>query len=966
MVSLAEVWRSYGVVPAAVIGHSQGEIAAACVAGALSLEDAAKVVALRSQAIEVLSGLGGMVSVPLSAAAAGDRIAPYGSRLAVAVVNGPSSTVVSGDTGACLELVAELEADGIRARRVAVDYASHCAHVEKIEGGLAELLGGLRPRRADIPMYSTLTGELLDGTELDGGYWYRNLRNTVLFEQAVNAALADGHRLFAECSPHPVLAVGLAEMDATAIGTLRRGEGGPGRILTSLAEAWVNGADVDWTTAFEGTGARRVGLPTYPFQRQRFWPQPKAPVGPVADGADRLRHHLGWTRLPDPSDGLLPGTWLLLAPTDAAADPLVTRCTEALGARGADVLRIDVPAGELDRAALLRHLTRHTEGLVPAGVLSLLALAGGEAPAHPGLPAGLAATAALAQALGETGGDAPLWCLTRGATAVDPQDTADPDQALVWGFGQIAAQEYAERWGGLLDVPATPDTQSTELLGRVLVASHDDTLAEDRLALRPSGLHARRIVPATPRADQPAVRAWNPNGTVLVTGADGPTGGHIARWLAEQGAEHLLLPVDGDAARERVLAALAATRTEGDTLRVSVVDCDTADRDALAALLAHVSGELPLTAVVHAPQLDLRCPVDELTPAALTAALSRTVRTAAHLHALTAGLDLDAFVLCATTAGAFGATGQGALAPADAFLAALATRRRAEGLPATCVQLGSWEGPVPTAQERAATELRALHGIPPMDPEQALTALRRTVEHEEPTAIVADVDWERFAVAFTATRSSHLLDGVLAARRADTGPATATAPARQPEPTAPERSLRDELAALPETERDRALTTLVRRQVAAVLGHPDADGIDARQPFKNLGFDSVTGVDLRNRLGAATGLRLPAGLVFDHPTPAALVAHLRAELLPDEAADDITRGLSALDAFEAVLAGITEADDARAGFADRLRSLLRRCGEAVPTAVPFLARTATVDDADLELASHEELFELIDEELGSR
>ncbi|MFF2195169.1 SDR family NAD(P)-dependent oxidoreductase [Streptomyces sp. NPDC058157] len=965
MVALAEVWKSYGVEPAAVIGHSQGEIAAACVAGALSLEDAAKVVALRSQAIEVLSGLGGMVSVPLSAEDAQKRIAPYAGRLAVAVVNGPSSTVVSGDTGACLELVAELEADGVRARRVAVDYASHCSHVEKVEGELAELLGGLRPRRAAVPMYSTLTGELLEGTELDGGYWYRNLRETVLFEQAVNRALADGHRLFAECSPHPVLAVGLAEMDATAIGTLRRGEGGPRRILTSLAEAWAAGADVDWTTAFDGTGARRVGLPTYPFQRERFWPQPKTPAGPVADAADRLRHHLDWTPLPDPSDGLLPGTWLLLVPAGAAADPLAADCADALGARGADVLRIDVPAGELDRPALTRHLARHTDGLAPAGVLSLLALVGGDAPAHPGLPAGLAATAALVQALGETGGDAPLWCLTRGAAAVDPEDTADPDQALVWGFGQVAAQEYAERWGGLLDLPAAPDARSTELLGRLLAASHDGTPAEDRLALRPSGLHARRIAPAAPRAGRTPARAWDPSGTVLVTGADGVTGGHAARWLAEQGAEHLLLPVDGHTARERVLAALAATGTEGGSPRVSVVDCDTADRNALAALLATVPAELPLTAVVHAPQLDLRAPLDELAPAALAGALARTVHTARHLDALTATLDLDAFVLCATTAGALGATGQGALAASDAHLAALATRRRAAGLAATCVHLGSWEGPAPTAQEREATQLRALHGVPPMDPGPALTALRRTVEQEEPAAVVADVDWERFAVAFTATRPSRLLDPVLAAHRAATGPATAAAPAPQTE-AVPERSLRDELAALPEAERDRALTALVRRQVAAVLGHADADGIDARRPFKNLGFDSVTGVDLRNRLGAATGLRLPAGLVFDHPTPAALVAHLRAELLPDEAADDITRGLSALDAFEAVLAGVSEADDARAGFADRLRSLLRRCGEAVPTALPSPALTATVDDADLELASHEELFELIDEELGNR
>ncbi|MER5807302.1 SDR family NAD(P)-dependent oxidoreductase, partial [Streptomyces sp. NPDC002033] len=272
MVALAEVWISYGVRPAAVIGHSQGEIAAACVAGALSLEDAAKVVALRSRAIDAIAGLGGMVSVSLSAADAAERIAAsFGDRLAVAAVNGPSSTVVSGDADACAELVTALEAEGVRARRVAVEYASHCVHVEKLEAELAELLGGLDPRASRIPMYSTLTGGLLDTTGLDGGYWYRNLRNPVLFEQAVKAALADGHRLFVESSPHPVLAVGLAEMDAVAVGTLRRDEGGPARLLTSLAEAWVGGVTVDWTAVFAGTGAQRVDLPTYAFQRRRYW-----------------------------------------------------------------------------------------------------------------------------------------------------------------------------------------------------------------------------------------------------------------------------------------------------------------------------------------------------------------------------------------------------------------------------------------------------------------------------------------------------------------------------------------------------------------------------------------------------------------------------------------------------------------------------------------------------------------------
>ncbi|MGW2369296.1 type I polyketide synthase, partial [Streptomyces sp. NPDC001667] len=297
MVSLAEVWRSTGVEPAAVIGHSQGEIAAACVAGALSLEDAAKVVALRSKALRVLSGRGGMVSVSLDVKAVEERL---DGRLAVAAVNGPATVVVSGDNDALDELLANCEADGIRARRIAVDYASHCAHVEEIESALLRDLAGISPRPASVPFYSTVTGSVLDTSGLDAGYWYRNLRQTVRFQEAVQALLDDGFRLFVESSAHPVLTVGIEQTaenhSITAVGSLRRDEGGLDRFLTSVAEAFVGGAPVDWAKLFDGTGARRVDLPTYAFQRSRHWLDTSAEAqasAPATDAASELRARLG-------------------------------------------------------------------------------------------------------------------------------------------------------------------------------------------------------------------------------------------------------------------------------------------------------------------------------------------------------------------------------------------------------------------------------------------------------------------------------------------------------------------------------------------------------------------------------------------------------------------------------------------------------------------------------------------------
>ncbi|MEU5770297.1 SDR family NAD(P)-dependent oxidoreductase [Streptomyces asoensis] len=280
MVSLAAVWRSVGVEPGAVIGHSQGEIAAAVVAGGLSVEDGARVVVLRARAIaQSLSGNGGMVSVAAGAERVRELIAAWGERISIASVNGPSSTVVSGEPDALDELMTACDGDGIRARRIAVDYASHSSQVESIRDEVTEVLADIEPRAAQVPFYSTVLGSVMDTSDLDAGYWVTNLRQEVRFDATVRELLADGFGYFVECSPHPVLTVGMqetfddhADVQAVAFGTLRRDEGGPERFLTSVAEGYVRGLAVDWNALFTGTGAdHRLDLPPYAFQRQRYW-----------------------------------------------------------------------------------------------------------------------------------------------------------------------------------------------------------------------------------------------------------------------------------------------------------------------------------------------------------------------------------------------------------------------------------------------------------------------------------------------------------------------------------------------------------------------------------------------------------------------------------------------------------------------------------------------------------------------
>jgi acyl transferase domain-containing protein/acyl carrier protein len=300
MVALAELWRSFGVEPGAVVGHSQGEIAAAVVAGALSLEDGARLAALRAKALLPLMGGGDMASFLATPEELEPMIEPYGERVAIAAHNSPRATVLSGEPEALAELVAKAEADGMRARRIPVGYASHCAQIESLREELLDRFASISPRQAGAAFYSTLAGASIEAGELDAEYWYRNLRQPVDFEQATRQLLADGFATLIEIGPHPVLAMAVGEtVEAAAedparvavLHTLRREEGGLARFLASLAAAHAAGVEVDWAPLFERTGAALVDLPTYPFQRERFWLQASAAAGDLGAAGQAAADH---------------------------------------------------------------------------------------------------------------------------------------------------------------------------------------------------------------------------------------------------------------------------------------------------------------------------------------------------------------------------------------------------------------------------------------------------------------------------------------------------------------------------------------------------------------------------------------------------------------------------------------------------------------------------------------------------
>ncbi|MEU9487612.1 type I polyketide synthase [Streptomyces decoyicus] len=1011
MVSLAEVWRAHGVEPAAVVGHSQGEIAAACVAGALSLEDGARVVALRSKAIRALSGRGGMVSVALPSSEVADVIEPWNGRLSIAAVNGPTSVVVSGDADALDELRDVCREREVRARRIDVDYASHSAHVESIEETLAEVLAPVAARKSSVPLFSTVTGEWLDTAEMGAGYWYANLRRTVEFAPAIEALTAAGHRAFVEVSPHPVLTMPVQEtaeaagVDAVVTGTLRRDDGGQSRLYTSLGELYVNGVEVDWSPAFPAPRPGVVELPTYAFQRRRYWLESgpssvagvvdpvdvrfwesveradleglAATLGLADSGAlgevlpalsswrqgrqrrstvDSWRYRIVWRPQPEPEKDELNGSWVIAAPADYLDDDLVQATSRGLGER-ARILPVSATADRAELAAQLAPL--HGDADAPLHVVSLLALDDRDACGHRGVPGSLFSTLALTQALADSEVKARLWAVTQGAVSTDaaaggpePDGASDPirnpGQAAIWGLARVFGLDHSDHWGGLIDLPGTLDEDA---LRRFLSLLSGDGGSQDEYAVRPSGVHARRMVRA-PLDPSAGVESWQPRGTVLITGGTGALGAHVARVLADGGAEHLVLAgrrgpeAPGASELSAELTALGA--------RVTVAACDVTDRAAVAKLLDSLTDEAPLTAVVHtAGVVGETRPLDETSLDDAMAAVHAKISGACHLDELLADHPLDAFVLFSSGAGVWGNGGQGPYAAANAALDALAEWRRAQGRPATSIAWGAWAGG--GMVDDAVAEQLSRRGVPAMDPGLAVHALREAVDQQETTLVVADIRWDRFLPAYTVSGPRPLLDELPDVRQLLDGRKE-----EQADETGEKGSdLPERLAALAEPKRKRMLLDLVRTHASAVLGHSSTEAVRPARAFRELGFDSLTGVELRNRLNTATGLKLPATLVFDHPTPTALATYLRDALLPPEPEPEAGGDSPLPSELQQVASALQAAtdDDTRRALTEGLRGLLAHWEGQEPLAAK------TVDD-ELAEASDEDMFDLIDRELG--
>jgi NAD(P)-dependent dehydrogenase (short-subunit alcohol dehydrogenase family)/acyl carrier protein len=571
-------------------------------------------------------------------------------------------------------------------------------------------------------------------------------------------------------------------------------------------------------------------------------------------------------------------------------------------------------------------------------VVSLLALDEAPVPGCPAVAAGLAGTLALVQALGDAGADAPLWMITCGAVAAGPGEVlARPVQAQVWGLGRVAGLEHPDRWGGLIDLPPELDKRAAARLCAMLAGC-----GEDQVAIRAAGIMARRLVRAPlPPGAQPR---WTPRGSVLITGGTGAIGGHVARWLAAGDAPRVILAGRSGPAAPGAPALAAELAAAGSCVEVTA--CDIADRAQVAGLLAliAVSGP-PLTAVMHAAAVLDDGVLDGLDTRRLATSLAAKAVGAAHLDELTRDADLEQFVLFSSAAAIFGGAGQGNYAAANAFLDGLAQHRAGRGLAGLSVAWGPWAGEGIAASSAAVRQRVSRGPLPEMDPGLALKALDQALSGPDSLLAVMDADWAQFAAAPTPFLSD--LPDVAQVRGGVSGRGAG------PGGDMIEGELLRRLGGLPRARHLQVLTDLIQTGAAAALGHALVESIKANRVFSELGFDSLTSLELRQQLSAATGLRLPATLLFDYPTPAVLAEYLRAEIFDRDT--DYAPVIEELDRLAARLESMARSAAGRAEIAGRLAAMTQA----------FLAAQADggATDIQLQTVTNDEMFDLVEKEL---
>ncbi len=806
--ALYRLVTSWGVEPAYLVGHSLGEVTAAHVAGVLSLADACTLVAHRARLMASVDADGAMTAIAAAPDLVAQSLEPYAGAVTLAAVNGPESVVISGDAVAVDAVAAHWKSTGHRTKRLPISCASHSPHMTPILAEFVESIRNLTYRDPVIPVLSNVTGAIATVTQLCAPeYWAEHIRSPVRFADGVTSLLRLGVGAFLELGPGGVLT---AMADACVPPNQESSVVLAAALLQDRPEAITVNAAVAAISVTQGRRAVRepgsgghIDLPTYAFQRQRFWlDRRESPDIPSA--VSEAVYRMGWSPLPDleprsPQPQARFTQWTDIQAMDTVPDAVFVAAMAV------------PPAADPDT---VRQLT--------TGILATL-------------------QGWLAD---DRYRDATLVVVTERAVSVTAAEpVADAAGAAVRALVRTALNEHPGRFV-LVDID--DDARSREVLVRTAFLGHGE------LAVRAGRLFTARLERAEPRALRRSPD-WS-HGTVLVTGASGGLAREVLPHLVSaRGARQLLL-VSRTRPHPEFLTELARA---GATVQWE--SCDLSDRAALEAILAQVSSGRPLVAVLHLAGVVDDAVFEAQTGGHLDRVFGAKVDAVWHLHTLTASQPLTDFVVFSSVAATFGTGGQANYAAANGYLDGFMSVRRAAGLPGISVAWGIWDN-FASVMADSLTDLDRTRWwqhwcLGPIRPRAGVELLDRCLALDESVLLPLGLD--------TAARNTPVPAVLRGLVREIEG-----LPGANPNPGA--------ASAVQPTEYPTkdAMTTLVAAEVAAVLGHRDAVGLSHTAPLKELGFDSLTAVDLRNRLSGATGCRLASTLVFDYPSIRALTEYL--------------------------------------------------------------------------------------------
>jgi len=853
--ALYDLWRSWGVVPAMVMGHSLGEYAAAAAAGVFRREDVFPLVCERARLMQELSGDGAMVAVrgPAERTVALAHEVP---ELAIAALNAPDEVVISGRRDVVLEAARRLETQGLTYKLLPVSHAFHSILMDPMLDRLQRAASTIQLSAPRLPIVSNLTGRLVGQEMTDPAYWRNQARQPVRFDDGMQTMYREGCRLFVEAGPGSVL-LGLGAsclaQDAEWYPSIRKDSIDERTILESLGGCYSRGVAVEWSSFYHGRARRRVPLPTYPFERKRYWPSEiLEPAGKSPQNAiwESWLYSIQWqvkqkeSRVPNSINAVV--RVVIMADGNGEASQVGNALRSALRSRSVEVQVYPASPSSPYRRQILASDAESSTALV---YLSGLDIVGADL-AH--AERVTCEAARVAADLVECGGRARLWIVTRGAQPVRGAiSEAGVSQATLWGLARGVEVEHPDIWGGIADLEVDGGAGEADMLAREILSGKE---GGEQIAYRGADRWTSRLVKGgAPCAAKPF--SIHADGTYLITGGTGGVGQAVAQWLIDRGARHLVL-VSRTGASSDFMETL---RSSAANVRVEQVDVT--DRVGMQGLLLSIeSTGCPLRGVFHAAGIMRYQRLRETEAIAVKDVLQPKAMGAWILHELTQGMTLDCFVLFSSMASVLAGMEMSAYAAANAFLDSLAHYRRGVGLPALSVNWGPWSG---RGMGLAKGSERLRSGVTLLDPASALECLSSLLNTDTSQAVVANLDWSVFRPLYESRGASAFLEEL---------------PASAPRPASSGTLEMVRLRSAAPSQQHDLLERYVRNQVLTTLGIDPATGMDSGKRLFEGGLDSLRAIELRNRLQSDLGCTLPATLTLNYPTIEAITGFLASTL----------------------------------------------------------------------------------------